>query len=74
MLSKQEDLLWLPLRYRNKDNRVILGWKGFFYEITKETADTHIDGYLSTICQSPTKVDVVLEMLNQCKQKKAEAF
>ena len=38
------------LRYHNKDNQVIPGWKGFFYEITKETADTHIVRYLPTIC------------------------
>ena len=69
MLSRQEDLLWLLLQYRNKDNQVIPGWKGFFYEITKETADTHIVGYLSTICQSPTKMDVVLEVLKKYKQK-----
>ena len=45
MLSKQEDLLWLLLQYRN------------------------IVGYVPTICQSPTKMDVVLEVLKQCKQK-----
>ena len=73
MLYKQEDLLWLLLRYRNKDNQVILGWKGLFYEITKETADIHIAGYLPTICQSPTKMNIVLEMLKQCNQK-AEAL
>ena len=73
MLSRQEDLLWLLLRYRSKDKQVIPGWKGFFYEITKETTDTHIVGYLPTICQSPTKMDVVLEVLKQCKQK-AEAL
>ena len=73
MLSRQEDLLWLLLQYRNKDNQVLPGWKGFFYELTKETTDTHIVGYLPTICQSPTKMDVVLEVLKQCKQK-AEAL
>ena len=72
MLSK-EDILWLLLRYRNKDNQVTPGWKGFFYEITKETADAHIVGYLPTICQSPTKIDIVLEVLKQYEQK-AEAL
>ena len=47
--SKLEDLLWLLLSYRHKDNQVIPGWKGFFYESTKETADIHIAKYLSTI-------------------------
>ena len=72
MLSK-EDILWLLLRYRNEDNQVTPGWKGFFYEITKETADAHIVGYLPTICQSPTKIDIVLEVLKQYEQK-AEAL
>ena len=56
---------------RQEDNQVIPGWKGFFYEVTREThiADTHIVGYLPTICQSPTKMDIVLEKLRQCKQK-----
>ena len=29
--------------------------------------DTRIVGYLSTISQSPTKMDVVLEVIEQCK-------
>ena len=69
ILSRQEDLSLLILRYRDKDNQVMPGWKAFFYEITKETTDTHIAGYLPTICQSPTKMDVVLEVLKQYKQK-----
>ena len=73
MLSRQEDLLWLLLRYCNKDHQLIPGRKGFFYEITKETTDTHIVGYLPTIYQSQTMTDVVLEVLKQCK-KKAEAL
>ena len=73
MLFKQEDLLWLLLRYRNKNNQIITGWKGFFNEISKKTVDTHIVGYLPTICHSPTKMDVVLEVLKQCKEK-AEAL
>ena len=36
MLSRQEDILWLLLRYRNKDNQVTPGWKGFFYETPKK--------------------------------------
>ena len=56
---------------RQGDNQVIPGWKGFFYKVTREAhiADTHIVGYLPTICQSPTKMDIVLEVLKQCKQK-----
>ena len=69
ILSRHEVLLWLLLQYRNKDNQVTPGWKGFFYEIIKETADTYIVGYLSTICQLPTKTDVVLEVLKKYKQK-----
>ena len=72
-LSRQEGLLWLLLQYCKKDNQVMRGWKGFFYAITKEITDTHIVGYLPTICQSPTKMDVPLEVLKQRNQK-AEAL
>ena len=63
------------LRYQCNQNKdqIIPGWKGFFYEITKETNDKHVVGYLPTIRKSPTKMDTVQEVLLQCKEK-AEAL
>ena len=70
-LSKCEDLVWSVLRYQcsQETEQVIPGWKGFFYEITEETDDKHVVGYLPTIRKSPTKNDTVQEVLLLCKEK-----
>ena len=72
-ISKQSDLLWIFSRYISSiayDEQQVAGWSGFHYQSTARNESVpHTISYLPAINKSPTKMDTVLEVLQQVKVK-----
>ena len=72
-ISKKNDFLWLLSRYFNEarnEDQVVPNWSGFHYEVAPEDEQgLHTVHYLPAIDGSPTKMEVIQELLSQIKIK-----
>ena len=77
LLSRKDDFVWLLSRYYGRaatQHQKVPGWTGFNYEINNNAEQGHdAIHYLPAIEGSPTKMDVIQEILIQIKSK-AEAI
>lgn len=78
LISEQEDKIWYLSRYKQSNNleemKTIPSWKGFFQLVSPQYNTIYFTtSYLPSINDSPTKYEVVQEILLQCKAK-AEAL
>ena len=72
-ISKKNDFLWLLSRYFNEarnEDQIVPNWSGFHYEVAPEDEQgLHSVHYLPDIDGSPTKMEVIQELLSQIKIK-----
>ena len=79
LISNHHNKVWYLSRYmhvfkQSEREQKIPSWKGFFHQVTSQNQNTRFTiGYLPSINDSPTKYEVVQEILLQCKTK-AEAL
>ena len=74
LISKRQDDVWYLSRYnsvfKQGQEQKLPSWKGFFHLVTPKNRNIqHTISYLPSINDSPTKYEVVQEILLQCKEK-----